>query len=251
MLLEKIQNVQLPDLEGNQISLNDFQGKNTLIFMWASWWRCREQLPGWQQVYEANKENNFEILSVAVDGRGADVVKPFVKGTTFTTVVDENNTLVNMFGFKVVPNGIFIDEEGTIRLLKEGFKVDNHDHVKAVEQLINKEVEKVELGSNPSGTANPDLQLQLAQTKFKLGMEYAKQNRNEEALRELDDAILLDPDNFTIRKQRWYIRFPDKFGPKIDSDWQQEQLKKEKQEEETRRNQGLVCGPDGCFLPGW
>lgn len=41
-----------------------------------------------------------------------------------------------MFRFKVVPNGIFIDEEGTIRLIKEGFKVDEPDHVKAVEQLI-------------------------------------------------------------------------------------------------------------------
>ena len=37
MLLEKIQNIQLADLDGNPISLEDFQGKNTLIFMWASW----------------------------------------------------------------------------------------------------------------------------------------------------------------------------------------------------------------------
>ena len=154
-----------------------------------------------------------------------------------------------MFRFKVVPNGIFIDEEGTIRLLKEGFKVENPDHVKAVEQLIDKEVEKVEFDDSRRDSGQTDLQLQLAQTKYKLGMEYAKQNRDEEALKELDDAILLDPDNFTIRKQRWYIRYPEKFGAEIDFDWQQGQLKKEKEQEEQQRNQGLVCGPDGCFLP--
>jgi hypothetical protein len=37
MLLEKIQNIELPDLHGNKVSVSDFYGKNTLIFMWASW----------------------------------------------------------------------------------------------------------------------------------------------------------------------------------------------------------------------
>ncbi|PKR78761.1 thioredoxin family protein [Halalkalibacillus sediminis] len=206
-------------------------------------------MPGWQKVYDQNKDKNFEILSVAVDGQGSEVVKPHLEGTTFTTVVDENNTLVNMFNFKMVPNGIFIDEEGTIRLIKEGFSVDNYEHVEAVEQLINKEVEKVEFDEGQTRNEQTDLQLQLAQTKFKLGMEYAKQNRDEEALKELDDAILLDPDNFTIRKQRWYIRYPEKFGQDIDFDWQKEQLNKELKKEEQQRNQGLVCGPDGCFIP--
>lgn len=37
MLLEKIQDATLHDLEGNPVTLNDYRGKNTLIFMWASW----------------------------------------------------------------------------------------------------------------------------------------------------------------------------------------------------------------------
>ena len=37
MLLEKIQDLQLNDTEGNKVSISDFRGKNTLIFMWASW----------------------------------------------------------------------------------------------------------------------------------------------------------------------------------------------------------------------
>ncbi|MGO1058398.1 thioredoxin family protein [Planococcus sp. FY231025] len=206
-------------------------------------------MPGWQKVYEQFKDENFEILSVAVDGRGPEAAKPFVGGTSFPTVVDENNQLVNLFGFKIVPNGIFIDEKGTIRMIKEGFKVENPEHVKAVEQLLKGEAETVRFDEETAKNEPPNLQLQLAQTKFKLGMEYVKQGRQEEALKELDDAILLDPDNFTIRKQRWYIRYPEKFSPNIDFDWQKGQLEKEKREEEEHRNQGLICGPDGCFLP--
>ncbi|WP_156889854.1 peroxiredoxin family protein [Planococcus lenghuensis] len=37
MLLEKIQDMTLRDLEGNPVALSDYRGKNTLIFMWASW----------------------------------------------------------------------------------------------------------------------------------------------------------------------------------------------------------------------
>ncbi|MDN7242331.1 tetratricopeptide repeat protein [Planococcus sp. N028] len=133
-------------------------------------------------------------------------------------------------------------------MIKEGFKLDNPGTVEAVEQLLRKEVEKVEFDGSPV-SGQPDLQQQLAQTKYKLGMEYAKQGRDQEALKELDDACLLDPDNFIIRKQRWYIRYPEKFSPAIQFEWQQGQLEKEKEEEERHRNQGLVCGPDGCFLP--
>jgi hypothetical protein len=143
-----------------------------------------------------------------------------------------------------------MDEEGTIRLLKEGFDVADPEDVKAVEQLISGEVETVDFDKSHKGSQGTGLELQLAQTKYKLGMEYARQKRDTEALKELDDAILLDPDNFTIRKQRWQIRFPEKFGSEIDFDWQQEQLQKEKKQEDLHRSQGLVCGPDGCFLPG-
>ncbi|WP_152640107.1 peroxiredoxin family protein [Virgibacillus necropolis] len=37
MLLQKIQEVKLSDLNGNKVSISDYRGKNTLIFMWASW----------------------------------------------------------------------------------------------------------------------------------------------------------------------------------------------------------------------
>lgn len=37
MLKEKIPNFTLKDVDGNKVSIDDYQGKQTLIFMWASW----------------------------------------------------------------------------------------------------------------------------------------------------------------------------------------------------------------------
>ncbi|WP_243449961.1 tetratricopeptide repeat protein [Neobacillus terrae] len=103
---------------------------------------------------------------------------------------------------------------------------------------------------NPANLAN-GIETQLAETKFKLGMEYLNNGKKEEALKELDEALLLDTDNFLIRKQRWYIRYPEKFSPAIDIEWQQEQIKKEKkQEQESLLKDGVTCGPEGCLIPG-
>ncbi|QOR68850.1 redoxin domain-containing protein [Cytobacillus suaedae] len=207
-------------------------------------------MPGWQDFYEKYKNEGFEFLSVSVDIQGAEVVKPYAKDRSFTTVIDSENVFANLFGFKIVPNGIFIDKNGVIRLIKQGFQISNEEHTEAVRQLLKGEVEKVVLDDqyyNPT-TKESDIEIQLAQTKFKLGMEYARNGKKEEALKELDEALLLDSDNFLIRKQRWYIRHPEKFSPTIDVEWQQKQLEKEKAEEAQRK--GEDCGPDGCVIPG-
>ena len=185
------------------------------------------------------------MLSVSVDIQGPEVVKPYIKGTTFKTVVDPENVLANLFGFTVVPNGIFVSEDGTIQLVKQGFHVSNQEHVEAVEKLIRNEAKFVELDDvyyDPK-KENSKVEKQLSSTKFKLAMEYVKQGRKDESLKELDEALLLDQDNFLIRKQRWYIRYPEKFSPIIDIDWQKQQLELEKSYEEN-------CGPDGCEIPG-
>jgi tetratricopeptide (TPR) repeat protein len=161
--------------------------------------------------------------------------------------VDTENKLTDLFGFKIVPNAIFVDENGTIRLIKQGFHVSDEQHVNAIEQLIRGEVEQVTLEDKNGKRvgAAADLKIQLAQTKFKLGMEYSNRGKKEEGLKELDEALLLDPDNFVIRKQRWYIRHPEKFSPTIDYDWQKQQIDKERAAEAA-----LACGPEGCEIPG-
>ena len=202
-------------------------------------------MPGWQQFLENHQNHSFQILSVSVDIQGPEVVKPYTEGLTYPIFVDTENKLANYFGFTIVPNGIFLDETGTIKMIKQGFHVTNEDHLRALEDLVAGKIETAELDDqyyNPKSKSA--LEVELSKTKFALGLEFLKQGRNEEALVQLDDALRYTPDNFLIRKQRWYIRFPEKFAPSIDIEWQQEQLTRERTEEEGD------CGPEGCIIPG-
>ncbi|WP_308303488.1 tetratricopeptide repeat protein [Bacillus canaveralius] len=177
-------------------------------------------------------------------------MRRYTEYTSFQTVVDTENKLSNLFGFKIVPNGVFIDHDGTIRLIKEGFHVTNEEHILAVEKLIDNQEESIQLQDtyHVHRKKLSELEVSLAQTKFKLGLAYAGAGKHDDALKQLDDALELDPDNFLIRKQRWYIRFPEKFSPVIDIEWQQKQLERERAEEQMRSDD--VCGPDGCIIPG-
>ncbi|MEK3990194.1 MULTISPECIES: TlpA disulfide reductase family protein [Robertmurraya] len=207
-------------------------------------------MPGWQDFHEKHKNQDFEILSVSVDVQGAEVVKPYAQNKSYTTVIDLENEMANYFGFKVVPNGIFIDKNGIIRLIKQRFYVTDPEHLNAIEKLINGNEETVVLDDENLVPVNDvgHLEKQLSETKFKLALQYANNGKKEEALKELDEALLLDTDNFLIRKQRWYIRYPEKFSPTIDMEWQQEQLAKEKAQEATLYDSNS-CAPEGCHLP--
>jgi len=126
-------------LDGRTIRLSDYRGKRVLLFVWASWCTCREQLPGWQAFSLKHKGENFELISVAMDAQGPDVVRPFTEKAkaTFTTVVDSADALWDLYGFDLIPNGYYIDERGCVRFLKVGgFDVRDVTTLKIVEDLL-------------------------------------------------------------------------------------------------------------------
>mgnify|MGYP001228762340 CR=1 FL=1 len=57
-----------------------------------------------------------------MDAQGADRARPYVEaaGATFTTLMDEDNLLGQLYGFKAIPNGLLIDERGLLRYKRLG-----------------------------------------------------------------------------------------------------------------------------------
>jgi peroxiredoxin len=127
-------------LRGDRIiHLSDFRGRRVLIFAWASWWTCGAQLPVWQKFYEAHRRDNFEILAVAMDRKSSEGACDFADraAATFTVAVDTNQVLWKLYGFRTIPNGFFVDEQGTLRYVKIGeFDGRNSRDVQAVEKLL-------------------------------------------------------------------------------------------------------------------
>lgn len=186
-------------------------------------------------------------MSVAVEHTGPEAARSFVEaaGVAFPTVVDEQGALSGLFGFKVVPNGILLDEEGIIRWAKfGGFSIDNADDIAVVDRFLAGD----EPGPSPE-EAVPyvlrPLERESVTTKLHLGRMLLDGGRTAEAVAAWRDALRLDPANFTIRKQIWVAEHPEKLFPTIDFAWQLQQLAEEREREIAEG----VCGPDECPLP--
>ena len=168
-------------------------------------------------------------------------------GATFATVVDSENRLAYLYDYKLIPNGIFLDEEGIVRYRKiGGFSVDNEGDVAAVQRLIDGEVEQVEAESRDASYQLQATERELVEKRLRLGRELFRRGARAEAVAEWQRALRLDPENLTIRKQIWMAEHPERFHPTIDFAWQQEQLRREREAEIAEG----VCGLDGCPLPG-
>jgi thiol-disulfide isomerase/thioredoxin len=74
----------LKDLNGNDVSLNDFKGKVVLGNFWATWCEpCRTEIPWLIALQHKYADKGFVILGIALDDEGKKVVAPFVAKERF------------------------------------------------------------------------------------------------------------------------------------------------------------------------
>ncbi len=74
-----------------------------------------------------------------MDAQGPEVARRFTEaaGVTFRTAVDRSQGLWELYGFKVIPNGFFVDEQGIVRYAKiGGFDVRDAADSQAIERLL-------------------------------------------------------------------------------------------------------------------
>lgn len=214
--------INLIDLNQQKVSLNSYKGKKLCIFMWASWWVCRAQLPVWQKTYKElfADDDNVEFLSVAMDAIYHDKVKQFHQSAKaeFTTLIDTDNSLSKLMGFKVVPNILLINSDGELEYWKFG-KADirNSYYKNLIKRWISREKINILPKDNFINASNQNHQLSLG--KFN---EYV----NTGNLR-VNEVRGLELDNMIVRKQLWAKENPEKFYQgNIDSDWQKQNLEK-------------------------
>lgn len=126
------------DASGNWVSLSDFRGKKVFLFSWATWCRCKEQLPDIEKFHQKHKSENFVVLTVASDSQGFKWVQPYLDGAgaTFITLVDPANELAKKYNFLATENGFLIDEYGVIRMSTIGFDIRSDKQREELEKLM-------------------------------------------------------------------------------------------------------------------
>jgi methylamine dehydrogenase accessory protein MauD len=103
--------LMLPDLEGNDVSLDDFRGEETLVLFWSPGCGfCQEILPDLKEWETAPPEGAPRLLVVS-DGTVEDNE---AMGFSSPVVLDHTYAVSDAFGAAGTPSAVLLDEEGRI-----------------------------------------------------------------------------------------------------------------------------------------
>jgi peroxiredoxin len=108
--------VTLPDVNGNMVSLSDFEGKVVILDFWATWCGpCIAEIPHFKELYSTYHDQGLEIVGVSVDANAEEVVPPFVEehGITYTILLG-NPGLQRKYNLRGLPTTYIIDQKGRV-----------------------------------------------------------------------------------------------------------------------------------------
>ncbi len=208
----------LANRKGETVRLSDYRGKKVLLLTWASWCQCKQDLVGWQRVYEDLKDENFEIIAVAQDTGGEEAAgSSYDKAkATYTTLLDPQHTVSSLYKMVNVPTGVWIDEQGKIVRPSEvaysrnvallSIKVEGDKYVDALRDWV-KNGEKsefvVEADKVQSRLATPSKKAALADANFKMAVHFHQRQDKSRADRYFAEAQRLQPDDWNYHRQQW------------------------------------------------
>ncbi len=112
-------NINLPNVNGQAVSLDSFKGKVVLLDFWASWCGpCREKNPSFVKLYKKLKEKGFEIYSVSIDGNEKKWKSAIKKDKiTWTQVIspgDWRAPIVSQWNLEAIPTTYLLDKNGKV-----------------------------------------------------------------------------------------------------------------------------------------
>ena len=113
---------QLPNLEGQSISLSDFRGNPILLNFWAVRCpTCRFEMPFIQGIFEEQSDTGVVILAINI-GEAPSTVKDFIQSGnySFPVLLDTNQEIALEYNIRAIPTTFLIDKDGIIQEIKVG-----------------------------------------------------------------------------------------------------------------------------------
>jgi thiol-disulfide isomerase/thioredoxin len=113
---------KLPDLEGQEIPLDQFKGKIIMLDFWATWCGpCRMTMP---MIEKLEKEYAGSLVVLAINlQEPKEAVREFVQQQAITShvLLDEEGSVGATYGAGSIPMQFLIDKKGILRHVQMGY----------------------------------------------------------------------------------------------------------------------------------
>lgn len=110
-----------PDINGNQVSLDDLKGKFVYVDVWATWCGpCKREIPYLKELDDEYKGKDLAIVSLSIDKmENKEKWKQMIreqglKGIQILADQDWNSEFITAYNITGIPRFILIDPEGNI-----------------------------------------------------------------------------------------------------------------------------------------
>jgi cytochrome c biogenesis protein CcmG/thiol:disulfide interchange protein DsbE len=108
---------QLPDLNGNTVSLEGFRGKIVLVHFWATFCvPCLEEMPVLESLWQEYGGEGLVILGIAGDRGKIDIVREFAgkTGVNFPVLHDRDGRVRKQYEVVALPTTYLVGRDGKI-----------------------------------------------------------------------------------------------------------------------------------------
>ena len=123
--VQKAYNFELKDLDGNVYHLSDFKGKVIILDFWDTWCPpCRQEIPGFVELHNEYKDEDFVMIGVAFGRNGEDAVRDFMKEykIEYLNLMGDKAVVDCYGGITSIPTTFLIDKKGKIAQKHIGYK---------------------------------------------------------------------------------------------------------------------------------
>ena len=184
-------------------------------------------MPVWQQLFDGLKTQDFMIVAIAEESRGAEHARQWIEqaNTQYWCLIDTEHRVADLYGMVNVPQAVWIDEVGRIvrppenagstdhfRLMDRETRTLAPEHVAARQAARTAYLDAVRdwvlTGRHalPGDAARERLptitpEIALAQAHFRLGVWLRRHGRDAEGDMHLAEASRLHPESWNIWRQ--------------------------------------------------